>query len=162
MKHLLYLFFMMSCCFVQAQNTYPQQILGTWSLVSVENINPDGSTISPYGDHPVGMLIFMPSGKYAIQILKANRGKVAANDKDKATAEENAALVRGTNAHFGNYTVDEKKQVIVFKVQHAFYPNWEGVTQVRSYSLQNNKLTYTVTTPTSGGASIAKVTWKKD
>ncbi len=27
--------------------------------------------------------------KYAIQILKANRSKVVANDKDKATTEEN-------------------------------------------------------------------------
>ncbi|SHM50978.1 Lipocalin-like domain-containing protein [Chitinophaga jiangningensis] len=162
MKHLLYLFFTMSCYISQAQDTHSQQLWGTWSLVSVENINPDGSTTAPYGDHPVGILVFTASGKYAIQILKANRSKVATNDKDKATAEENAALVRGSNAHYGIYTVDENKQTIVFNVQHAFYPNWEGGTQVRSYAIQNNLLTYTVTTPTNGGASMAKVVWKKD
>ncbi|NLR57466.1 lipocalin-like domain-containing protein [Chitinophaga polysaccharea] len=139
-----------------------EQFWGTWSLISVENINADGSKVSPYGEHPAGMLIFTKTGKYAIQILKVNRNKVLANDKDKATTEENATLVRGNNSHFGTYTIDANKQIIVFNIQHAFYPNWEGVAQVRTYSLKNNLLTYTVTTPTSGGAAVAKVVWRKD
>ncbi|MBO9732631.1 MAG: lipocalin-like domain-containing protein [Chitinophaga sp.] len=162
MKYIATLLLTMSLSFARGQDHIPQQLWGTWSLVSVENIHTDGSKISPYGEHPVGMLIFTNTGSYAIQILKANRSKVLANDKDKATAEENAALVRGNNSHFGTYTVDESKQVIEFHVQHAFYPNWEGITQVRTYSLENNLLTYTVTTPTNGGAAIAKVVWKKD
>ncbi|WP_212004724.1 lipocalin-like domain-containing protein [Chitinophaga sp. HK235] len=169
MKNIVYLVFTMSFSFVQGQNNKgmsvyktQQRFWGTWSLISVENINADGSKISPYGEHPVGMLIFTKAGKYAIQILKANRSKVFANDKDKATTEENATLVRGNNSHFGTYTIDENKQVIVFNVQHAFYPNWEGIAQVRTYSLKNNVLTYTVTTPTNGGAAVAKVVWKKN
>lgn len=169
MKNIISFVFMMSCSFVQGQNNIgvsvnkdQQQFLGAWSLVSVENINADGSKVSPYGEHPIGMLIFTKEGEYAIQILKANRSKVVANDKDKATAEENAMLVRGNNAHFGSYVIDENKQVIVFNVQHAFYPNWEGITQVRTYSLKDNLLTYTVATPASGGAAVAKVVWKKN
>lgn len=169
MKNIIYLVFTMSVSFAQGQNNkgmsiykHQQPFWGTWSLVSVENTNADGSKISPYGEHPAGMLIFTEDGKYAVQILKANRSKVLANDKDKATTEENAALVRGNNSHFGTYTVDENKQVIVFNVLHAFYPNWEGITQVRTYSLKDNLLTYTVTTPTNGGAAVAKVVWRKN
>ncbi|NML40390.1 lipocalin-like domain-containing protein [Chitinophaga sp. G-6-1-13] len=169
MKNILYLVFTVSFYFAQGQSNTgtaihqeQQQLWGTWSLISVENTNADGSKISPYGEHPVGMLIFTSTGEYAIQILKANRSKVAANDKDKATPEENAMLVRGNNSHFGTYTIDENKQVIVFNIQHAFYPNWEGIAQVRTYSLKDNLLTYTVTTPTNGGAAVAKVVWRKN
>lgn len=169
MKHIPYLIFAMSFSFVQGQDNKgrsvyqrQEQFWGTWSLISVENIKADGSKISPYGEHPAGMLIFTKTGKYAIQILKAARSKVLANDKDKATTEENAALVQGSNSHFGTYAIDTNKQIIVFNVQHAFYPNWEGIAQVRTYSLKDSLLTYTVTTPTSGGVAVAKVVWKKE
>jgi hypothetical protein len=138
-----------------------EQFLGTWSLVAVENTNGDGSKTLPYGEHPVGLLVFSANGDYAIQILKAVRPKVAANDKNKATAEENAALVQGNNSHFGVYSIDDIKHTITFNVQHAFYPNWEGNLQVRNYTLENNVLSYIVTNTTNGGAITAKVVWKK-
>jgi hypothetical protein len=138
-----------------------EQLAGTWSLVKVENTNADGSKTLPYGDNPVGLLVFTDAGEYAIQILKAVRPKVAAADKNKATPYENAALVQGNNSHFGTYTVDPEKHSISFNVQHAFYPNWEGNVQVRSYTIENNVLSYVVTHTTNGGATTATVVWKK-
>ncbi|HEY6976872.1 MAG TPA: lipocalin-like domain-containing protein [Chitinophagaceae bacterium] len=138
-----------------------KQLVGTWSLVSVENTNADGSKTLPYGENPLGLLVFTEAGDYAIQILKAIRPKVAAGDKNKATPDENAALVQGNNSHFGTYTVDPEKHSIAFNVQHAFYPNWEGNVQVRSYTLENNVLSYVVTHTTNGGAITATVVWKK-
>jgi hypothetical protein len=138
-----------------------KQFTGTWSLVAVENTNADGHKTLPYGENPQGLLVFEPNGDYAIQILKAVRPKVAANDKNKATPEENVALVQGNNSHFGTYTVDATKHIITFNVQHAFYPNWEGEVQERSYVLENNVLSYIVTHTTNGGAITAKVVWKR-
>lgn len=138
-----------------------KEFVGTWSLVAVENTNADGSKTLPYGENPVGLLVFTNTGDYAIQILKAVRPKVAANDKNKATPQENAELVQGNNSHFGTYSVDETKHTITFNVQHALYPNWEGAAQIRSYTLENNILTYVVTNTTNGGAVTAKVVWKK-
>lgn len=138
-----------------------EQFAGTWSLAAVENTNADGSKTLPYGESPVGLLVFTNEGAYAIQILKAVRPKVAANDKNKATPEENAALVQGNNSHFGTYTVDMMKQTITFNVQHAFYPNWEGTVQIRSYTIEGSLLSYIVTNTTNGGSITAKVVWKK-
>lgn len=138
-----------------------KQFEGTWSLVAVENTNADGSKTLPYGESPVGMLVFTSKGDYAIQILKSVRPKVAANDKNKATNEENAALVQGNNSHFGTYTVDMLSSTITFNVQHAFYPNWEGTIQVRTFILEGNMLSYVVTHTTNGGSVTAKVVWKK-
>lgn len=148
-----------------AQNKLPQnvrnQFVGTWSLVAIENTNADGSKTFPYGEDPIGLLYFSGNGEYAIQILKAERPKVEANNKNRATPEENAALVRGSNSHFGTYTVDETNHTITFNVKHAFYPNWEGAKQVRSYTLKNGVLTYIVTNTTNGGNVTAKVVWRK-
>ena len=138
-----------------------KQFEGSWSLVAVENINADSTRSFPYGKDPVGLLIFADNGDYAIQILKAVRPKVAANDKNKATAEENLALVQSNNSHFGKYSVDANNHMITFNVEHAFYPNWEGVIQKRSYTLESNVLRYVVTQTTNGGATTAVVVWKR-
>ncbi|WP_254413285.1 lipocalin-like domain-containing protein [Dyadobacter diqingensis] len=138
-----------------------EELVGLWSLVDVENTQADGSTSLPYGNEPVGLLVLDKSGTYAIQILKASRPKVMAGDKNKATPEENAALVQGNNSHFGTYTVDKIKRTITFRVTHAFYPNWEGTVQERFYTLANNELKYIVTNTTNGGSITAAVVWKK-
>jgi len=142
---------------------HAQSIKGTWELVAVENQLPDGSKTQPYGVEPKGMLIFDDNGNYALQMLRSipSRPKFAAADKNKGTTEENAALVQGSNSHFGKYTVDDKAHTITFNIEHAFYPNWEGTTQVRSFNIKNDQLTYVVTNTTNGGAVTAVVIWKR-
>jgi hypothetical protein len=137
------------------------ELTGVWTLVAVENINPDGSKTLPYGILPKGLLILDKSGNYAIQILKASRPKVAAGDKNKATPEENAALVQGNNSHFGSFKVNKTSKTITFHVEDAFYPNWEGTIQERTYTLSNNELKYVVTNTTNGGNITAVVIWKR-
>ncbi len=135
---------------------------GTWTLLSVDNIYPDGSRVHPYGNNPKGLLVFDEKGNYAIQILKAIRPKVASGDKNKCTPEEYAALVQGSNAHYGKYTVDEVGKTITFIIEGASFPNWEGTQQKRSYVYNGQTIKYVVTQTTQGGvAVIAEVAWKR-
>jgi Lipocalin-like domain len=166
MKYFIGAVFIMLFTALQAQDIRlskkaRKQFVGTWSLVTVQNTLSDGSKTFPYGKKPVGLLVFTDAGDYAIQILKAMRTKVASGDKNKALPEENTALVQGSNSHFGTYTVDLENHSILFNVQHAFFPNWEGNVQARSYTLENNVLSYVVTHTTNGGAITAIVVWKK-
>lgn len=145
---------------VHAQNK--QELIGTWALVSVDNIYPDGSRVSPYGEEPQGLLVLDEKGNYAIQILKAARPKIVSNDKNKCTPEESTALVQGSNSHFGKYKVDEKSKTITFFIRQAFYPNWEGTEQKRSYVYAGNQMKYVVTNTTQGGQEvIAEVAWRR-
>ncbi|MBO9563643.1 MAG: lipocalin-like domain-containing protein [Niastella sp.] len=135
---------------------------GTWILISVDNIYPDGSRIHPYGENPKGLLVFDEKGNYAIQILKAVRPQVASGDKNKCTPEEYAALVQGSNAHYGKYIVDEAGKTITFIIEGASFPNWEGTQQKRSYVYNGQTIKYVVTQTTQGGvAVIAEVAWKR-
>jgi hypothetical protein len=139
-----------------------EQLIGTWMLVSVDNIYPDSSRVSPYGDNPQGMLIFDTKGNYALQILKAVRPKIVSGDKNKCTPEENVMMVQGSNSHFGKYTVDEAGKTITFNIAHASFPNWEGTIQKRSYTYTGNEIKYVVTHTTQGGqAVIAEVAWRR-
>jgi Lipocalin-like domain len=145
-----------------SKNSIEQELIGTWSLISVDNKYPDSSRVHPYGDNPQGMLIFDSKGNYAIQILKAVRPKVASGDKNTCTPEENAALVQGSNSHFGKYLVDGTTKTILFKIEHASFPNWEGTTQKRSYTFTGNEIKYVVTHTTQGGQSVvAEVAWRR-
>ena len=166
-KLLLLLFMVTSVTAINAQKLRKKQqtkggkLAGLWSLVAVENVNPDGTKTLPYGSNPKGMMVLDPAGIYAIQILKAGRPKVVAGDKNQATPVENAALVQGNNSHFGHYEVNEAQNSITFKVEHAFYPNWEETVQKRQYTLNGDELKYIVTQTTNGGAVTAAVVWKR-
>jgi hypothetical protein len=146
----------------KAKQTIKTEILGAWTLVSVENINSDGTKNLPYDLNPKGILFFDDKGNYAIEIYKNERSKIISEDKNKCTPEENAAIVQGSNAHFGVYEIDENQKIITFKIKTASFPNWEGTIQKRSYTFMNNELKYVVTNTTQGGKSvIAEVVWKK-
>ena len=136
-------------------------LAGTWTLVTVDNILADGRRIQPYGPHPEGMLTFDADGHYAIQIFHPDRPRFASNDKARGTEEENQTIVRGTNTHFGRYSVDAEKHVLTFHIDRAFFPNWERTVQQRSYVLENDILRYTVRTTTTGGTEVGEVTWKR-
>lgn len=138
------------------------EILGSWALVSVENINPDGTKTFPYGTEPRGILFFDEKGNYAIQIYKNERPKIKSGDKNKCTPEENALIVQGSNAHFGKFEIDEANKTIIFKIKTASFPNWENEEQKRYFTNNSNELKYVVTNTTQGGKSVtAEVVWKK-
>ncbi|WDF63257.1 lipocalin-like domain-containing protein [Flavobacterium sp. KACC 22763] len=138
------------------------EFTGSWTLISVENTNSDGTKNLPYDTNPKGFLFFDEKGNYAIQIYKDKRAKIASGDKNKCTPEENAAIVQGSNSHFGEYQIDETNKTITFKIKTASFPNWEGTIQKRSYTFAKNELKYAVTNTTQGGKSVtAEVVWKK-
>jgi hypothetical protein len=147
--------------FITAQKS-ENSFLGSWKLVSVENINPDNTKTYPYGTDPKGILFFDEKGNYAIQIYKNERLKVASGDKNKATPEENISIVQGSNSHFGQYEIDETRKIITFKIKTASFPNWENTEQKRSFTFNNDKIQYEVSNTTQGGKLVkALVVWKK-
>jgi hypothetical protein len=74
--------------------------------------------------------------------------------------QENEALVQGTNTHFGTYAV-EASRMITFYIAHAFFANWEGTEQKRSFTLVGDTLTYVVPVTTNGTSAIGVVVWKR-
>jgi hypothetical protein len=95
--------------------------------------------VALYGPHPEGLLMFDRQGRYSLQLLKAERGKFAQNDKSKGTPEELREAVEGNNSHFGHYSVDPDKHTITFRIDHASFPNWDGTVQVRPFNVTGER-----------------------
>jgi hypothetical protein len=145
---------------VRAVAQTAKDIVGTWTLVSNQNVNPDGTKVQPFGPNPSGILIFDGSGHYSIQVMRGGQAKFASNDRTKGTPEENQLTVQNNNPHFGMYTVDETSHVIIFKIEHAMFPNWEGTEQRRPFTLTGDELKYTVAA-SSLGVGTGEVVWRR-
>jgi len=137
------------------------KLIGTWVLILVDNILPDGSRTKPYGENPQGILMFDKDGNYSLQILRAGRAKFASGDKTKGTAGENKSLVLGSNSHFGKYFISADGATITFRIEHAFFPNWEGAEQKRSFTLSDKEFSYTVPATTNGAGVSGEVVWRR-
>ena len=141
--------------------TLKQQLVGTWTFVVTEATLPDGKKMRPFGDTPKGTLIFTEDGRFASVQVAAGIPKFASNSRVTGTAEENAAVVKGSIALFGNYTVDEATKTGTYKIESATFPNWEGAEQKRPVeSISGDELRFGNPGGSIQGASTLNI-WKR-
>jgi len=132
-------------------------IVGTWVLAGADKLLADGSRVSDFGDSPHGLIIFTADGRYSVQIYRADRVAFSSGDKLKGTAEEYKAASLGMSAHFGRYTVDPGRHTISFHIDRAAFPNWDDTTQVRTYELKGDELSWRVPARPDGSVPITIV-----
>jgi hypothetical protein len=131
-----------------------KSLVGTWTIVSADNIDASGKKTPFFGPNPRGSLIFTSNGRYSLWLGAASLPKIASNNRAKGTAEENQAVVAGSIAHFGKYTVDEKDKSFTFHVETSTYPNWDGTTQKRAFTVSGSELKYTNPVASAGGGRV--------
>jgi Lipocalin-like domain len=140
------------------------QLVGTWTLLLADDVKADGTQVGAYGPNPIGSVIFTPDGHYALQIVRSNRPKFAANDRQKGTPDEYKAMAQGMNSHFGTYTINDADKILTMRVEGSSFPNWAGVQQKRQITaVTADVLTWTNPTPTSAasGTVRAELAWKR-
>jgi hypothetical protein len=108
------------------------RLVGTWSFVIAEITTADGKKQLPFGDKPKGMLMFTADGHFSQVHVAGGLPRIASNNRLAGTAEDNKAIVAGSLALFGTYTVDEDKRTLTFKIEASTFPNLEGVSQTRT------------------------------
>lgn len=134
-------------------------IEGTWTLDFADVKHPDGTRTHDFGDAPTGMLQIDHAGHYSLFIFNSSRPRFAANDRNAGTPSELRAAFLGTSSHFGTVAIDPLKGTLTFHIEGATYPNWEGTTQVRSYELSGDMLSYKV--PPRPNGDIPLTGWKR-
>ena len=50
---------------------------------------------------------------------------------------------------------------LLFKIETAVYPNWEGTEQVRDFTFKDGTLTYSVPANASGNGTVAYSIWQR-
>ncbi len=119
----------------QQAGTLRERLVGTWSFVIAEITTADGKTTFPFGEKPKGMLIFTADGRFSQIHVSGDLPKIASNNRLAGTDADNKAIVHGSLALFGTYTVDEEKRTLTFKIEGSTFPNQAGTSQTRTIDL---------------------------
>jgi len=113
------------------QKSLKEQLTGVWTLVSIDNILPDGTKQQLWGANPKGILILDASGRYAQTQMRADIPKFKSNNRFEATPEENKAAMQGSLANFGTWSVNEADKTIVLRREASLLPNDAGTDSKR-------------------------------
>jgi Lipocalin-like domain len=137
--------------------TQTPSLVGTWTLTAADVIKTDGTRAKDYGAEPRGLAVFTADGHYVVEIYRDehDRVKFASNDRASGTAEEYKAALLGMSTHFGTYAVDAAKGTIAFHITNASFPNSDGTTQVRPFTLVGDELSWRVPPRPDGSVPVS-------
>ncbi len=137
-------------------------LTGTWRLVRVETIRPNGEVIPSFlGKNPRGIIMYLPNGFMSVQIT----GDPPARTKgpfEEASDAEKKAVAEGYYAYYGRYEVDEKKGAVTHHVEASLRPHEVGIDYVRYYKLQGDSVTLeTAPRMESGEMRVNRLVWRR-
>jgi hypothetical protein len=140
---------------IAQQGGLKQQLVGTWTLVSWEQVQKDGTKQQDFGANPKGIASFDGSGHFFVMFARPELPKIASTDRLKVTPQEAQAINVGAIAYFGTYTVDEPSKALLFKIESSTFPNQVGAQQKRVItSLTADELKYANMTVLGDGGPI--------
>jgi hypothetical protein len=93
------------------QTSLKEQLVGTWTLVSSDQMRPDGSKLKQFGANPNGINVFDANGRFFLMMASADNSRIASNDRSMTQSEEDGLIVESI-AYYGTYTVNEEVTVI--------------------------------------------------
>jgi hypothetical protein len=133
------------------QAALKEQLVGTWTIVSWEEIAPNGTKRQI--SNPKGFLVFDAAGRYAQVIARADRPKF--KSPGEPTADELAAATEDFfAANAGTWRVSEAEKLLVQEFEAALRPNDEGTLFRTGISLSGDELRLTSVRPLPTGARI--------
>ncbi|MEM0906735.1 MAG: lipocalin-like domain-containing protein [Pseudomonadota bacterium] len=101
-----------------------------WRLVSWQVTDGAGRRTKPYGDHPVGQIIYTANGEMSAQLMAEVNPAASLDDgaKDKTVAQ---TVADQFIAYFGRYDYDETNATLSHHVEGSLLLNWVGTTVTR-------------------------------
>jgi len=133
------------------QDTLKEQLVGTWTIISWEGIDPNGTKRQIA--NPKGFLIFDAGGRYAQVISRTDRPKF--KSPNQPTAEELAASTEDFfAANAGTWRVSEAEKLLIQDFEAALRPNNEGTLFRSGITLSGDELRLVSVRPLPTGARI--------
>jgi len=106
------------------------QLVGTWRLVSAQDIAPDGAVTYPFGRDASGVLTYDAAGTVTTQVMRKERTKWAAFED--AEPEPLLSYV----AYFGTLEVDATKHIVTHHIRGHLDPTRIGTDILRQYGVR--------------------------
>lgn len=147
--------------FAQTEMEIRNRIVGTWTLVSMEQVMKDGTTrpFPSFGPHAKGFLMYQAEGYMCGEIVNPDRPKWA--DPARITPKEKLAAAEGAFAYCGRYEIDVKRERIVHLPEVATDAGYVGSRQIRPYRFESGRLILSDVEKDDPSVSRWKLTWEK-
>lgn len=138
-------------------------LVGTWRLVSWENVSPDGVS-HPMGPDALGYLSYNRRGRVFVQVMRRQRGDLTDNDVDvaAASADQLRDVLGGYLAYAGGYQVDSAAGTVTHRIECGLLPAQVGTELTRWIELDGSRLTLHLTPPAATApGSGSRVAWER-
>jgi hypothetical protein len=143
---------------VAQQKSLKEQLVGTWIYVSSTSTRADGSKTDRRDLK--GIVIYTSDGHFAFVSARTDLPTLASPDRARATAEEARAVVAGSIAYYGTYSINEVDKVLTAKVEGSTFANLIGTDQKRIItSLTADELKFT--NPRTAAGVTLEFVWKR-
>ncbi|MGL4378361.1 MAG: lipocalin-like domain-containing protein [Microcoleaceae cyanobacterium] len=140
--------------------TAENSLVGTWQLLSWENVDEEGNITYPFGEDAIGYVLYSEDGYMSTTLMTANRPNFETDDVLGGTTEERARAEKTYVAYCGEYEIKDNK--VIHHIKASLFPNWVGVDQERFFEFNDERLT--LSTPLiliDGKLQTAYLIWKR-
>lgn len=135
------------------------RLLGTWRLLDWEATGADGVGWRPFGDLPLGYVVYTHDGRMITTISRAHRAAVG-GDLLSAPDAGRAAAFASFLAYSGTFSLEGAD--VLHHVEVSLYPDWVGTTQRRHVDLSADDSTLTLSTaPTGDPPARHRLRWRR-
>src|SRR5215471_11018529 len=116
------------------QKSLKEQLVGTWTLVSVVEVYQDSRKENPWGPAVKGAVSFDGNGKVLLMIVGADLPAPSGKPQESS---------RMVVAYFGTYSVDEAAKTVTYTAERATTPSFDGLARKASGTLNGDELRQT-------------------
>ncbi len=136
-------------------------LVGTWRLVSWENVSADGVS-HPMGPDALGYLSYHRGGRVFVQVMRRRRGDLTDDGVVAASADQLRDVLGGYLAYAGSYRVDSAAGTVTHRIECGLLPAQVGTELTRWIELDGSRLTLHLTPPaaTEPGTG-SRVAWER-
>jgi hypothetical protein len=137
----------------------PNDVIGTWQLVSCVTHTSDGGVHQPYGEHPTGYVVYTTDGHVFVQIMPEGPRNTRIVDPFGGTSEE-CWRALGYAAYAGRYEMHNDS--VVHQLEMCLFPGLVGTDLNRSMEWGGDRLILTTRPTSHGGVSrFSRLTWER-
>lgn len=118
----------------------PEDLHGTWRLLTWEQHYDDGRIVLPFGERPMGVITYL-GDRMSCVLSRSEREPFRTGGQWDSSDEEKAAAYDECMAYAGSFTVDG--DVVTHHIDVSLFPNWICRDQRRHAVLDGDRLSLT-------------------
>ena len=135
------------------------QLVGTWIYVSSTGKRDDGNTVPRPSLQ--GAVTYTADGRFHFITVRTDAPRLASRDPSRPTPEEAMAIMSGSIAYTGTYTLDEDTKTIHANVATSTFPNLVGAPNQRRIVTSITADEMKFTNPRTPAGVTLEFVWKR-